>query len=318
MMIYMEEINMKVKELYSPEIYRHIMAAEPSKKEDIYRYEMMLPFKGKWECYHIPMTPKQPGGYDIIMASKMLGLLSPSEIDIAYEEAIKTLSDNDIWNKCRQTIESALARFENKGIELKVDEYLYSILLADATSPYIIMNEGYCGDGGIPGYIMGWLIPNEDTIKRMPSAIAHETNHNIRYQFIQWTNDVTLGEMLVSEGLAENFAVAMYGEKYLGPWVTKTDDELIPLIKEIIYDGLSLTGFENITSYMYGDDMARMQNFPESGLPYCAGYAIGYYLVKYYLEKTGTSIEEATILPAEHILSEVEEFWTMERGLVYE
>lgn len=35
-----------------------------------------------------------------------------------------------------------------------------------------------------------------------------------------------------------------------------------------------------------------------------------YILVKYYLQKTGKSIEEATILPADVILSEVEEFWS--------
>ena len=55
--------------------------------------------------------------------------------------------------------------------------------------------------------------------------------------------------------------------------------------------------------------MARMQCFPEAGLPYCAGYAVGYHLIKYYLQKTGISIEEATILPHEEILKEVEEFW---------
>ena len=32
------------------------------------------PFKGKWDCYHIPMTPKKSGGYDIIMATEMIGL----------------------------------------------------------------------------------------------------------------------------------------------------------------------------------------------------------------------------------------------------
>lgn len=81
------------------------------------------------------------------------------------------------------------------------------------------------------------------------------------------------------------------------------------LIKEIIRDALDVTGFENITAYLYGDKMARMQCFPEVGLPYCAGYAVGYHLIKYYLKKTGTSIEEATILPHEEILKEVEEFW---------
>ena len=130
-------------------------------------------------------------------------------------------------------------------------------MLADPKSPYTIMNDGYCGDGGIPGFIMGWLIPTEENIKRLPVALAHETNHNVRYQFIKWTNDVNVAEMIVSEGLAE------------------------------------------------------MRQFPKVGLPYCAGYATGYYLVKYYLEKTGMPIEKATILPADEVLGEVPGFWEM-------
>ena len=55
--------------------------------------------------------------------------------------------------------------------------------------------------------------------------------------------------------------------------------------------------------------MADIQGFPKVGLPYCAGYATGYYLIKYYLEKTSIPIEKATILPAEKILNEVTEFW---------
>ena len=57
----------------------------------------------------------------------------------------------------------------------------------------------------------------------LPVALAHETNHNVRFQFIKWRNDITLGEMMVSEGLAENFATYLYGEDKAGPWVKKTD-----------------------------------------------------------------------------------------------
>jgi len=300
---------MSVSRLYSADIYRRILTADKDKKNDIYRFEMMMPFKGKWDCYHIPLKADKPGGYDIIMASKMLGILEPREIDEGQEQNIELLSDKKLWERCQRTIEDVLQRFKDNAVELRVQEYLYSILLANPKSPYIIMNEGYCGDGGIPGYIMVWLVPSAETIKNIPAAIAHETNHNIRYQHIKWKNDITLGEMLVSEGLAENFAVSMFGEEYLGPWVTKTDQELLPLIKEIIYEGLSLTGLEKITSYLYGDEMARMQGYPESGLPYCAGYAVGYYLVKYYLEKTGCAIEKATIQSSEQILNEISEFW---------
>lgn len=301
---------MNIKRLYSADIYKKIMDAEYDKKDDIYRYEMMMPFKGKWDCYHIPLKAQCEGGYDIIMANKMMGLLPPDIIGKGWEKAIDMLSDNSLWNDCEKAIETALSRFEKKGIELPEKEYLYSILLANPDNAYTIMNEGYCGDGGIPGYIMAWLVPGEETIRCLPAALVHETNHNVRYQFIKWTNDITLGEMLVSEGLAENYATTVFGEEFLGPWVTKTDKELFPLIKEIIYKGIDATGLDNITAYLYGDEMAEMQHYPKVGLPYCAGYATGYYLIRYYLEKTGTAIEDATILPAEDILGAVEEFWS--------
>ena len=301
---------MRLNTLYSPDIYKKIMDAEQSRKNDIYRYELMKPFDGKWKCYHIPLKAEYEGGYDIIMACSMMGLLPPNDIDSTSAGAIDLLSDKALWDNSRSSIEKSLARFEKAGIELKENDYLFSIFLADPSNAYTIMNEGYCGDGGIPGYIMAWLVPGAETMRRLPAALAHETNHNVRYQFIKWSNNITLGEMLVSEGLAENFAVSEFGEEFLGPWVTKTDAELMPLIKEIIYKGLNATGLNNITAYLYGDEMAEMQNYPKVGLPYCAGYATGYYLVKYYLQKTGKSIEEATILPADVILSEVEEFWS--------
>ncbi|MDO4489008.1 MAG: DUF2268 domain-containing protein [Eubacteriales bacterium] len=301
---------MKIERVYSAGIYRKIMDAEPSQKKEIYRYDMMMPFKGKWDCYHIPMKAEKPGGYDILMAGDMLGFLPPEKIGESCRKWIETIDDEGLWNQWEKTIRTALERFEKKGIALPVQEYKYSVLLANPENPYISLCDGYSGDGGIPGYIMGWMIPSEETIRRMPAALAHETNHNVRYQFIRWSNDVTLGEMLVSEGLAENYAVSMYGEELLGPWVTKTDKELMPLIKEIMFEALGVQGFDNITSYLYGDEMARRQGFIEVGVPYCAGYATGYYMIKYFLQKTGLDIEKATILPAGEILKEVTEFWT--------
>lgn len=154
-----------------------------------------------------------------------------------------------------------------------------------------------------------WLIPNDYTLEHLPVALAHETNHNVRFQFIKWRNDITLGEMMISEGLAENFATYLYGEDKAGPWVKKTDMETLnKYIKPIIYDGLDVQGLENLNAYLYGDEMAALQNYPPVGLPYCAGYACGYHLVKYYLQKTGKSIVEATLLPANEILSAVEDF----------
>ena len=101
---------------------------------------------------------------------------------------------------------------------------------------------------------------------------------------------------MVSEGLAENFATYLYGEDKAGPWVKKTDTKMLnEYIKPIIYDGLDVQGLENLNAYLYGDEMAALQNYPPVGLPYCAGYACGYYLVKHFLKKTGKSIIETTL-----------------------
>ena len=73
---------------------------------------------------------------------------------------------------------------------------------------------------------------------------------------------------------------------------------------------LEKSGLEvDLSPYLYGDEIAVLQNYPPVGLPYCAGYACGYHLVKHYLKKTGKSIVEATLLPASEILEVVEDFW---------
>lgn len=302
--------TIKVTSVRSDTIYKKIMNAPVQKKNDIYRYEMMKPFEKKWACYNVPMKAAQPNGYDVIMASGMLGFLLPEKITQDVEDSVAMLENNQFWDRCQRSIECSIDCFIKAGIELPVKEYLYTVLLANPENPYSILNDNYCGDGGIPGYIFTWLVPSEHTMKRLPVALAHETNHNVRFQFEKWRNDISLGAMMVSEGLAENFAAFLYGEKEVGPWVSKTDMEsLNGYIKPIIREALSVQGLENLTAYLYGDEMAKMQNYVPVGLPYCAGYACGYHMVKYYLQKTGKSIIEATLVSAEEILREVEDFW---------
>ena len=60
---------MKLSYVRSDAVYKKIMEAPVEKKNDIYRYELMMPFKGKWDCYQIPMKAATPNGYDIIITS---------------------------------------------------------------------------------------------------------------------------------------------------------------------------------------------------------------------------------------------------------
>lgn len=301
---------MKVNAVRSDTVYAKIASAPMEKKNDIYRYEMMMPFEKKWGYYNVPMKATTKNGYDVIMASDMLGHLVPTKVDVSQKKNIEMLSSDLLWSECQKSIERSLGYFSENGIDLPVKEYLYTILLADPESPYVVLCDGYSGEGGIPGYINAWLVPSDNTLKRLPVCLAHEVNHNVRFQFIEWKNDITLGEMIVSEGLAENFATHLYGEDMVGPWVYKTDKQTLnEYIKPITREGLGIQGMDNLNAYLYGDEMAALQGFEPVGLPYCAGYACGYYLVKHYLKKTGKNIVEATILPANEILKAAEDFW---------
>lgn len=301
---------MNIKSIRSDKVYSKMIASPIEKRDDIYRYELMQPFEGKWNCYHIPLKAPTENGYDVVMASSMLGFMTPTKVDDSQKENVARLSADDFWKKCQSSIERSLKCFTDKGVDLPITDYLFTVLLANPESPYTILNEGYCGDGGIPGYIFAWLTPSDYTISRLPVALAHETNHNVRFQFEKWHDDITLAEMMVSEGLAENFATYLYGEENVGPWVSKTDlKTLNEYIKPIIRDGLNVQGLDNLTAYLYGDEMAKMQNYFPVGLPYCAGYACGYHMIKHYLNKTGKNIIEATLTPACEILREVSDFW---------
>ena len=46
---------MNVNFIRSDGIYAKIMKAPLDKKDDIYRYELMMPFEKKWACYSVPM-----------------------------------------------------------------------------------------------------------------------------------------------------------------------------------------------------------------------------------------------------------------------
>lgn len=139
---------MKISAIRSDKVYSKIMNAPLDKKNDIYRYELMKPFEKKWACYSVPMKALTPNGYDVIMASEMLGHIAPTAVDQKQQNNIKLISDNTLWEKCELSIQQSLNCFVEHGVNLPIKEYAFTILLANAKNPYIILNDGYCGDGG--------------------------------------------------------------------------------------------------------------------------------------------------------------------------
>lgn len=297
---------MKLHLIKSDTIYREILESPIEKRDEIFKQNLLVPFKKKFEKQHISFDENIPFNVMTLMS-----FMHKMPKDLVKEDisSINRL-DDDFWRDITNAFCHSIEAFTSNGIELPEKDYYVTALLGNPNSPMMAINENYSGDGGIPGYIFLSLVPNDYTINRIPSAVAHECNHNIRYQFIEWDKG-PLKEMIVSEGLAENFAEKMYGKENIGPWVTKNNlDSLNKVIKPILKEKLHIDNMQEAMPYLYGDEITKMQGGKGVGLPYASGYTCGYYLVKYYLQKTGLSIEEATLKTADEILGEVDEFWT--------
>ena len=90
---------MDVRPVRSDQAYRAMIAAPPEKRPDLYRHELMAPFKEKWDCYRVPLKAAQPGGYDVVMASEMLGILPPMRVDGSWAEAVSLIGDAAFWDE---------------------------------------------------------------------------------------------------------------------------------------------------------------------------------------------------------------------------
>ena len=287
-----------------------MILSKAEERDDIYRYELMKPFEFKWSCIGMPLKAEQPGGYDVVMLSSMGGGFTPTDINNDRSDDVDKISNDHFWQTCADSIAKALQRFENNNISLPVQDYVFTVTLSNPQNPMAKMTGDYCGDGGIPGYIIGTIIPNDRSLSLLPIALAHECNHNVRFQFIKWSAGITLGDMVVSEGLAENFVTAMFGDDKVGMWVANTDERILEdVIKPTIKANLNVNDFSKVSAFLYGDEITSIQGGEPVDMPYCAGYACGYWLIKHYLKKSGKSIEEATITPTAEILKEVEDFW---------
>lgn len=98
---------MDIKTIRSDGIYKKIMEALDEKKNDIYWYELMMPFQQKWDYCHIPLKAAVSNGFDIIMAGRMLGLMEPQKVDISQKENIRRLADDEFWDACEGSLKKS-------------------------------------------------------------------------------------------------------------------------------------------------------------------------------------------------------------------
>ncbi|TPG88604.1 hypothetical protein EEL32_08235 [Brevibacillus laterosporus] len=282
------------------EQYEKLFSIE-EEKENYFRYSMMKPFEKMWNTINVPLKANQPNGYDVIMATRMLGYLDISDTEIG-KIALENLKEIQALQTAYDTLNHCVDFIQKNNLNINADELKFGMYIADPKK--LELQKGYCGFGGIPGFIQVSIYPNSYNVPKIPAVIAHEFHHNIRFSYFAWDHgNVTVGDYLVIEGLAESFAKELYGEDLLGPWVTSFDKEDLKYSMEVIKDALNVKGFAEVSSYMFGDTIAREQGYQPVGLSPFAGYAVGYQAVQSFMKANNVGIGEATLLGAEEILN---------------
>ena len=65
----------------------------------------------------------------------------------------------------------------------------------------------------------------------------------------------------------------------------------------------SLPADIEVRPYLFGDPAASFSGYEPIGLPFAAGYTIGFHLIQSYLARTGRTIVGATYTPAADIIA---------------
>ena len=272
--------------------YRRLLdAPDAATRESIFQQELVAPFSGLIQFFggDGPVTFAQWG-------------MNPEQYAPDRRERMTAIVDAlaaaDAWNRAVQALEKGRATFASYADRIPLEKIVFGLCIADISAAP--QSRGYTGFGGIPGWIMTvYGAPDAYNLERVEAATVHELHHNILSAFHPQAFNmmqVTVGEYMIDEGLAESFSAELYGPDMIGPWVTEFDDSNLEQTKTVFQDGLGVTGFNEIRRYIFGD--------PDAGLPIHAGYAIGYRVVQAYLRRTGKSVVEATFVPAQTIITE--------------
>ena len=296
---------MKFKHVSTNTIYRAIIAQpDMAKRQALYLDGLVKPFEGLWQTFGVP-NAAQPENYEATMrVAEMWHLLTPETLNESALEPLQLLESVNAWTVGAEALEVAWQQFEPYQDRIALQESTVGIFLGDPVKEDAL-NRGYSGFGGLPGYIMMWYsTPTDYNLARLSGATVHEFNHNIRFTLFPFHMNVSVAEYIVAEGLAESFATELFGPDMAGFYVTDFSQADLPKAKAMVRDALDVRGFNAVRPYIFGDAMAEVSGYDPVGVPAFAGYALGYRAVQAFLRRTGKSVAETTLLPAEEIVEE--------------
>ncbi|MBD7949785.1 DUF2268 domain-containing protein [Oerskovia rustica] len=273
-----------------------VLTAAAQDRADLIR-DMWAPMAG---MYHFI-----PGGVDMATVHQQNFGFRPDSALEQVRDGLESLVAADAWTRIEKALEDGVAALAAAGPGVTIPDLNVLLVLGDPTSRHFVDEvQGISGFGGISGYITITVWPTSRVLDRLEAITVHELHHNVRYSpgGIVWDpQTVTIGEHVVSEGLADVFASELYGDAGYTHFVrdeTRSDDQVLAKVAS----GLSVTGMADFAAWVLGDSSAQLFGVEPVGLPTGAGYAAGARLVRAYLDATGTTAAQSVDAPASEIL----------------
>lgn len=273
-----------------------ILDATPEDRVKLVR-EMWAPMAGMYRFI--------PGGPDMATVHRQSFGFDPASPSEQVRDALRRLIDADAWRRVAGALEAGTAALKSADPSVTVPDLTVLLVLGDPGNRHFVDEvQGLSAFGGISGYISITLWPTPRVLDRLEAIAVHELHHNVRYSpgGIIWDPaTVTVGEHIVAEGLADTFAVELYGDAGYTHFVaeqTRSDDAVLAKVAT----GLGVTGMQNFAAWVLGDATARLFGGEPVGLPTGAGYAAGARLVAAYIDAEGTTAAQNVRSPAIDIL----------------
>lgn len=266
---------------------RQVLLAPVPDRVDLLR-SMLEPTRDMYRYY--------PGEVDLVAMHREVSGFPIDRDGERCLDALETLAAAGAWERMQHALDAALTVLLEATPGMEAPDITVLFVLGDPGDEHFMGPcRGVTAFGGISGHIVITLWPFPENVARLEPTAVHELHHNLRYGpgGVVWDPmTVTVGEQIVSEGLADAFARQLYGDE-LGPTRIGLPHLHDDKIFRKVLTGLDVTGMQNFTAWVHGDPSAERFGLTPVGLPMGAGYAAGNRLVDTYLAATGQTAAQA-------------------------
>lgn len=244
-----------------------------------------------------------PGEVDVVDMHHLGNGFRLDRDDERYLPALDRMAAADVWGRIETALAQALAVQLDATPGITVPDEIVVLLVLGNPDDDLFMDagRGMSANGSVTGYLWINIWPSDEVLAQVEAIAVHELHHNLRYANRVWDPaTVTVGEHVVSEGLADAFARQLYGDlgyALVGRAVLDDDAAVAKVLT-----GLEVTGMENFTAWVLGDAHAARFGAGPVGLPTGAGYAAGNRLVDAYLAATGQRPAEALLADRDDVI----------------